>query len=262
MSNEKQRSAFTTVVGIVLTAVGALITFVGGSALLSTTWDFIGILVLLLTLAGLLLLVSGISQLFIARDVKEKQHQIMESLHTKPAEGDVHTSISNQPVRAHWPIDEATWKLFAKNEIKYRNEDNIYFSIAFFALGTITIMLSRSASLPIAIIITLIIGSIIVYIRRKLALAKLKPGKGKKEVYITDYFVILNGEQYYLMNEHRLTSKVILYEDTSPAILEFTIHWQTRNGVTFDELRLPVPPEAIPLAKEISLNFKTVNLPR
>lgn len=262
MSNEKQRSAFTTVVGIVLTAVGALITFVGGSALLSTTWDFIGILVLLLTLAGLLLLVSGISQLFIARDVNEKQHQIMDSLHTKPAEGDVHTSISNQPVRAHWPIDEATWKLFAKNEIKYRNEDNIYFSIAFFALGTITIMLSRSASLPIAIIITLIIGSIIVYIRRKLALAKLKPGKGKKEVYITDYFVIMNGEQYYLMNEHRLTSKVILYEDTSPAILEFTIHWQTRNGVTFDELRLPVPPEAIPKAKEISLNFKTVNLPR
>ena len=122
-------------------------------------------------------------------------------------------------------------------------------------------MLSRSASLPVAIIVTLIIGGIIVYIRRRLALAKLKPGKGKKEVYITDYFAIMNGEQYYLMNEHRLTSKVILYEDTSPAILEFTIHWQTRNGVTFDELRLPVPPEAIPLAKEISINFKTVKLP-
>ena len=90
----------------------------------------------------------------------------MESLQTKPADGDVHTTISNQPVRAHWPIDEATWKLFAKNEIKYRNEDNVYFSIAFFALGTVTIMLSRSASLPVAIIVTLIIGGIIVYIRR------------------------------------------------------------------------------------------------
>ena len=261
MSNEKQRSKFTTVVGVVLTVVGALVTFVGGSALFNITWDVVGFLVLLLTLAGVLLLVSGISQLYIARDLTEKQHQIMESLHTKPADGDVHTTISNQPVRAHWPIDEATWKLFAKNEIKYRNEDNVYFSIAFFALGTVTIMLSRSASLPVAIIVTLIIGGIIVYIRRRLALAKLKPGKGKKEVYITDFFAIMNGEQYYLMNEHRLTSKVILYEGTSPAILEFTIHWQTRNGVTFDELRLPVPPEAIPIAKEISLNFKTVKLP-
>ena len=146
MSNEKQRSKFTTVVGVVLTVVGALVTFVGGSALLNITWDVVGFLVLLLTLAGVLLLVSGISQLYIARDLTEKQHQIMESLHTKPADGDVHTTISYQPVRAHWPIDEATWKLFAKNEIKYRNEDNVYFSIAFFALGTVTIMLSRSAS--------------------------------------------------------------------------------------------------------------------
>jgi hypothetical protein len=261
MSNENQRAKFTMVVGIVLTLVGSLISFVGIMALLNAPWAASSLIVLLLALAGILLLVSGISQISISRDLTSKQRQISESMNTKPADGVAHNTIYNQPVRAHWKIDATTWDLFVKNEIKYRNEDGIYFSVAFFALGTVTLMLARSASLPVAIIVTLVIGAILVFIRRKLALAKLKPGIGPKEVYITDYFAIMNGEQYYLFNDHRLTSKVVLIEDSAPAILEFTIHWPTRNGVTFDELRFPVPTEAIPLAKHICSNFKTVTPP-
>ncbi|MFZ1635090.1 MAG: hypothetical protein WAT43_14500, partial [Chitinophagales bacterium] len=137
----------------------------------------------------------------------------------------------------------------------YRLHDNIYFFIAFAVAGAVLITINKGAVIGRAFIVSVIIGIIIVVIRRAIAMAKLKSKTKYQELYLTDYFIVLNGEKYLLFGDGVYTSSVRLFDNTSPIILEFKIHWKTRNGVTFDELRLPVPPAEITKATNFCSNF-------
>lgn len=125
-------------------------------------------------------------------------------------------------------------------------------------MGTLGIIWSKDTSITISLLIAIVVGLILILERRGLALSKLNLGRNKKEVLISDYFVILNGQQYVLFAENRQTSKVKLIENEVPSILEYTIHWPTGGGTTCDELLIPAPPDAIEKARIICTNFKPI----
>lgn len=129
------------------------------------------------------------------------------------------------------------------------------FFIAFAVAGAVLITINKGAVIGRAFIVSVIIGIIVVVIRRAVAMAKLKFKTKYQELYLTDYFIVLNGEKYQLFGEGIYTSSVRLIDNQAPIILEFKINWKTRNGVTFDELRLPVPPAEIAKANNFCSNF-------
>ncbi len=258
MSNEKQQADFGRTSGFIVLFMGILLTPIGISGLVGTPWSGISWVLLLLTLAGMLLIAGSVNMLRTANKQAKTQAALEKTLQIAKSTNTTPDMINGVPIHAHWDIDENTWNKFKQNEIKYRNDDNIYFFIAFVIIGTIGIIWNSGASITISLIIAIIMGIILVLIRRGLALSKLHTGIHKKEVYISDYFVILNGEQYVLFSPNRQTSKVKLIETEEPVILEYTIHWPTRNGTTFDELRIPVPPNAIDSARTICNNFKPI----
>lgn len=255
MSNEKHNAGIQKMLGVILIFLGLMISMIGISGLLHTTWDFIGWVMLALTLSGILMLTGGLFSFMAAKDSIKVADEIQQTITSANAKNTIPTSLNYQEVLAHWKIDNETWSQFKKNEIRYRNSDNIYFFIAFVLLGGLTIMINRGADWKIALLISVIMGSIIVAIRRNLALKKLTTTTSQNEVYITRSFIVLNGDQYILFSENRKVSKVELIATGEPLILSYTVHWPTRNGTAFDELRIPVPENAITLAQKICDNF-------
>lgn len=257
MSNEKQRSQIGMAMGILILFLGVLITPIGIIGLLNMTWDYIGLLILVFALSGVLLLVSGFNMIQTARDQIKKHKGIQASIAVAAKSETIPSTVNGVPVKASWEIDETTWAQFHKNEIHYRNEDNIYFFIACMIIGTISIMVFRASNFLTAFIISAVVGLIIVFLRRRLALAKLDTKAQKKQVVITDYMVVLNNQEYVLFSEDRQARKIKLIKNSTPIILEYTIYWPTRNGETFDELRIPVPPYAVEYAEDLVRNFKS-----
>jgi len=255
MGNEKQKSGFNFISGIAVTIVGLLITPMGISGLLHTSFDAAGWILLIFTLSGFLLLASGITMLIQSRSQNKSSGKLLNTIVEAQKNNLILSEIEFQPVRAHWLIDKPTWNNFKQNETKYRLHDNIYFFIAFAVAGAVLITINKGAVIGRAFIVSVIIGIIIVVIRRAIAMAKLKSKTKYQELYLTDYFIVLNGEKYLLFGDGVYTSSVRLFDNTSPIILEFKIHWKTRNGVTFDELRLPVPPAEITKATNFCSNF-------
>ncbi len=255
MGNEKQKSGLNFISGIAVTIVGLLITPMGISGLLHTSLDAIGWVLLLFTVSGLLLLVSGITMLIQSRSQKKSSDNLLQTIVEAQKNNLILIELESQPVRAHWLIDKTTWNNYKQNETKYRLYDNIYFFIAFALAGAVLITINKGVVIGRAFIVSVIIGIIVVVIRRAIALAKLKSKTNYQELYLTDNFIVLNGEKYLLFGDGIYTSNVQLLSNQDPTILEFKIHWKTRNGVTFDELRLPVPPAEINNANNFCSNF-------
>ena len=243
-------------IGGMLFMLGLVVLPIGLLGFLSTGITYIGIVLLALAVSGGLLLYSGVQQFKAAR----RKSKDAQSLYA--AAGGAGASASDrqqygESVLAEWTCDTATWQEFSKNEIQYRNSDNLYYFAAFTGLGTIALLIFRAANLFIAVAISTIMGGIVVLLRRTLSLKKLRvaqPGQERK-VVIAKGFVMLNGHLFDLYAENRNTRKVQFLKDVSPAILEFTIEWKTRNGTTFDELRVPVPPEQYESVENLLIHF-------
>lgn len=262
MISDKQSAQGGYFSGGLLLFCGILTAPIGFMGVLASGFTYIGIIMLLLAVGGSLLIYSGIQYIRAAGKLQKDEQALQQQLSsngtavkpdsekgvisegTKPAEPTpTKLVLPDVHIIAEWETDPSTWQQFTINERKYRNEDNIYFFIAVLILGTLVLMLSRSASFWLALGISAGMGAIIVYIRRSLSLSNLQPGnqKSARRVIISDAFVSLNGHTFDLFSASRNTRKVRFLPDESPAILEFTIEWMTRKGPTFDELRVPVP---------------------
>ena len=262
MIDEKQSISFGYFAGGLCIFLGIIITVIGISGLKLIDFDFPGILFLMLLLSGLLLLFGGL-QYILSSKKKEKLEKILneENISIAPnATQNKTPKVAGSIVKGEWDIDEITWQQFIKNEKNYRNSDNIYFLIGFVILGTIAIILNRYAEWTTALLICLIAGVFLVLMRRSLGLNKIRSVRKRKKVLITENFVRLNEFTFILFSENRMTSSIKFLDSEIPKILEFKIHWKTRNGSTYDELRVPVPPGQEETAKNICLNFIKQNI--
>ena len=243
-------------IGTMLFMLGIMVLPIGLAGFLSTGFTYIGIVLLALAVSGGLLLYSGVQQIRDARR-KSRDAKALNTVANGENAPNADREQYNESVLAQWTCDEETWSLFHKNEIQYRNSDNLYYFAAFVGLGTIALLIFRAANLFIAVAISTIMGGIVVLMRRTLSLKKLRaaqPGQ-ERNVVIAKGFVMLNGHLFDLYAENRNTRKVQFLKDVSPAILEFTIEWKTRNGITFDELRVPVPPEQYESVENLLIHF-------
>ena len=261
MIDEKQSISFGYFQGSIAIVMGVIIVPIGISGLFSMKFDYFSLVFILLSLSGLLLITGGIQAFISARkkEAFEKELKGLESSNQYITNAENVKTSTGSEIIGSWDIDENTWQQFIKNEKKYRNQDNAYLLVGFILLGTITLVLNRNSSWTTALITCFFAGMFIVLIRRSMGLKKIQSIRRKKQVLITERFVRLNEFTFILFSEDRMTSSVKFKESEIPKILEFKIHWKTRNGSTYDELRVPVPPSMEELAKKISYNFINQN---
>ncbi len=243
-------------IGAMLFMLGAMLLPIGLLGFISSGFTYIGIVLLVMAISGGLLLYSGVQQFKAARK-KSKDAKALYNEATRGATASGDKEQYNNSVLAEWTCDKDTWAAFQKNEIRYRNSDNLYYFVAFVGLGTISLLIFRAANLFIAVAISTIMGGVVVALRRSLSLKKLKTASPdhRRKVVISKGFIMLNGHIFDLYAENRNTRKVELLSGDDPIIPEFTIEWMTRNGVTFDELRVPVPPEHLATAESLLKYF-------
>ncbi len=76
------------------------------------------------------------------------------------------------------------------------------------------------------------------------------------EVIIGLDTVVINGKLNVLKDENKWLGEVELKTETNPALLELTYYWETRSGITNDEIRIPVPSGKIKEAEDVLLKLK------
>lgn len=260
MISDKVSASAQIGIGIMLIILGVLVTPIGLIGAIAGGFTYVGILMMFLLLGGALMLLGGIQYLRaglkLSRDEKKLRQELART--HSPSHSHSHThSHSPTPIIARWTVDEATWQLFCLNEKKYRTGDNIWYFIAMVLLGTPLLMFTRGVSPGFSFIFTTLFASVVVGLRYRLSMSNLRSRKNKTpEVIISKGFVSLNGKQFELYSKVRNVRSVVFQPHQQPPILEFTIEWKTSKGVTFDELRLPVPPGLEDTARQVEATFK------
>lgn len=260
MISDKVSASAQIGIGIMLIILGVLVTPIGLIGAIAGGFTYVGILMMFLLLGGALMLLGGIQYLRAGLKLSKDEKKLRQELARthSPSHSHSHThSHSPTPIIARWTVDEATWQLFCLNEKKYRTGDNIWYFIAMVLLGTPLLMFTRGVSPGFSFIFTTLFASVVVGLRYRLSMSNLRSRKNKTpEVIISKGFVSLNGKQFELYSKVRNVRSVVFQPHQQPPILEFTIEWKTSKGVTFDELRLPVPPGLEDTARQVEATFK------
>ena len=260
MISDKVSASAQIGIGIMLIILGVLVTPIGLIGAIAGGFTYVGILMMFLLLGGALMLLGGIQYLRAGLKLSKDEKKLRQELARthSPSHSHSHThSHSPTPIIARWTVVEATWQLFCLNEKKYRIGDNIWYFIAMVLLGTPLLMFTRGVSPGFSFIFTTLFASVVVGLRYRLSMSNLRSRKNKTpEVIISKGFVSLNGKQFELYSKVRNVRSVVFQPHQQPPILEFTIEWKTSKGVTFDELRLPVPPGLEDTARQVEATFK------
>ena len=272
MISDKVSASAQIGIGIMLIILGVLVTPIGLIGAIAGGFTYVGILMMLLLLGGALMLLGGIQYLRaglkLSRDEKKLRQELARTHSPSHSHSHTHSHSHSHsptptptpplpPIIARWTVDEATWQLFCLNEKKYRTGDNIWYFIAMVLLGTPLLMFTRGVSPGFSFIFTTLFASVVVGLRYRLSMSNLRSRKNKTpEVIISKGFVSLNGKQFELYSKVRNVRSVVFQPHQQPPILEFTIEWKTSKGVTFDELRLPVPPGLEDTARQVEATFK------
>lgn len=161
---------------------------------------------------------------------------------------------SDTLILGEWTIDAEAWRQFILIEKKMRNEDSIYLFIGAIVMGTLGLMADRDVNLITAILFAGAVGLIVVWLRKYFALKNLKKGIAPRKIIVTPTTVFINTQAFTLNGENRYLRKVEILNKNQLQLIEFTIGWETRNGHTFDELRIPVASTNFTQAEHI-LNY-------
>ncbi|HMU69101.1 MAG TPA: hypothetical protein PK511_08555 [Chitinophagales bacterium] len=243
-------NGFNKTMGLIVAFIGLPVCFIGLTGYIAIGRHGMGWIFLILALSGITIIAGGVQMFFQGRADAAKQREVLQAAKAGKAESQITKIITE------WPIDDKTWADFCINEKHYRRGDNYIFFFMFLAIGSFILVASRGSGLLLAVCISGVIGLITVILRYNVAMKKVHTISGiEKKVIIGKRYIIMNGILYPINNERMTTHKIQLITTSIPAILEFTIYWPTRSGETFDELRIPVPDEAISNAKLVVNSF-------
>ena len=156
------------------------------------------------------------------------------------------------PVLAHWYYTVSEWESFIRWEKKKRGSDILLEGSLVVILGTILLVILRDAPLIWALLVSILIAGLYSIIKYALRMNSLKwKGPGMPEVLITKTSIITNGIKTAFHTDQKWFRRAVINEKADRNILEITYEWQTRKGVTYDEIRLPVPKGKLREAIEI-----------
>lgn len=144
-------------------------------------------------------------------------------------------------VIAKYQISNSEWNLFYKSEGKSRINSIIIEGLVLALLGTILLRTTRNTSLPFSILFS--IGFAIFYglLKYFLTMKSISANnKQQHEIIVTQNSVIVNGKMNVFRDDSRWLNSIKLIKEKQPMVLEINFGWQTRGGVSNDDLRIPI----------------------
>ncbi|MFN3938938.1 MAG: hypothetical protein ACK4IY_00035 [Chitinophagales bacterium] len=253
MLNDEQLRRGHTGIAIMLSMIVLMITPMGIAALFSGAWYF-----------GLpLCIASGLILWSIRAHISRGKKKTSEPklFETHPTQLPAASPEKDAAPIAHWLVDNNTWKIFMQAEKKLRNEDSAYFFIGTLIVGCIGLMSARHLPFFRALPYAAAIGLLIVLLRRYFALRNLQNNKNQAiPIIISKDKIQIKEQVYSLIGENRWISGIQLKNAHNTDYIEFTIEWSTRNGNTFDELRIPVPEGKFAEAEKVIQHFTKTHI--
>ncbi len=218
---------------------------IGGLLGSATVVFAVGVVFLLISL---FLLWAGFRQWHLSKQVLDEANEVIR---LSASASEIRQNRADDSLPIIWEYSKEAWLQFAQWERKERTTNTAVEAIVLVVLGTLMIIISRGAHSTIALSISIVIAGIYYWLKIWLTLRGItQPDtENRYRVVIHEDGVLVNGRYHALQNQQRWRGKLTLNEKLVPAILEFTFYWNTRKGETFDELRIPVPADAIAQAK-------------
>jgi hypothetical protein len=142
----------------------------------------------------------------------------------------------------HWYYSVAEWQDFMKLERRKKETPVLVEGLFFSMLGLLINRFGINASWFTSLCISGAIFIIYTLLRYYIRLHTLK-WKGVKmpEITITSGIATVNGKSTIFHGDDKWLRKVDIKEVNNLNILEFIYEWRAETGVSFDELRIPVP---------------------
>lgn len=265
--DQKFTSGGTMLSGLLMLGCAFIILPLGLGCLLSypdQIW-WLGLL-FLASAAGLIL--NGITNIKLskrlAKDAEEDLNIISGKRQYSPTKANVSTYVNNndqtqsiQPaiqqevndtiVLVKWNYTVEEWQKFLKWEMKERRLSSTIEAALIVLIGGV---LGYNEGGWVMLVISIVVAIIYWLGKYYLSLASIGQPKNKQcEVVITQYALIINGKHNAFNSQMYCKGKVSIKEEPSPKILEIVYHWQTRKGISQEELRVPIPEGKLEEAK-------------
>lgn len=163
-----------------------------------------------------------------------------------------HQDNFEQPIEI-WNFTSEEWNAFTNEAKLLKNEDNIYFGIGILIVGIPYLMFFRNTTFILATAFVLPFAIALPYLRFIIALRNIKPTKKPASIKFYKNYIDMNGKHIELFNDKKWIKFMQILESDKglPPLLEIEIAWNTRNGNTFDETRVPIPLDKMEKAKEL-----------
>jgi hypothetical protein len=272
--DQKIRSAGWNLTGIIAIVCG-IITLPLSIALVLSRPAEIWWLGIILFPTSVFLIYSGIKTLYLAKKEKIEtaiEKEIILNKTTGDLPGIITFNKENQPVRedsfeektilAHWKYSTDEWNRFMKIEKKDRKTDMWIEIVLLILLGALLIKYSRDASWLGAFAASIPIAFLIAVLRFKFNLFSISfSGEKKPETIVTDNAIMVNGHYNRFKGQNIWLGNVVVKDFEGIDVLEITYCWNTRGGITSEEIRVPVPNgkmnEALEVEKKLLEKIKT-----
>lgn len=163
--------------------------------------------------------------------------------------------VLNNQMFAEWNYSEQEWNEYVAIERKNKKEDNLYFGIGVFILGTLALILLRSTTILVAMFFAAFFAWLMPFLRMRFSYPHLK-SSSQASVQFYASKIIANEKPIKLRNtkqvKHRWLQDVELYREKNKSLfIEFDVHWNTGKGPTSDEFRFLVPKQKEHEAEEL-----------
>ena len=207
-----------------------------------------------------LLFHGGISNLRLSRRLRRQADAEMAALAGLQAAqqptADAATSqarpVDDVAILAHWTYTPEEWKSFISWERKKRKTSSTVEAALILVVGGAFIYWTREADPGLSFGISAAVAGIYWYGKNVLSLSSIGKSSSKaNEVVITSHAVIINGSYNAFRSELYWLKGATLDESLTPEVLEIVYQWQTRKGITQEEIRVPVPAGKIDEARVV-----------
>lgn len=173
------------------------------------------------------------------------------------------TITTSNDLKETWEFSSIEWNAFEKTGTALKKEDNMYMAIGVLIVGIPFLMLKRDASFFTAVLFVIPFAILIPWLRYKLTLSYLKPKPKTVTVQFYPDFILINDEKKVLFSKNRWIKNMKIIDDTNEKkLLEIDIAWSTRKGNTFDELRIPIPPDKASKAEMLIAFYRDYSFER
>jgi hypothetical protein len=249
--------AFSIVLAVWFAILGLCCTVIGLSGALADDEmeNWIRGVLWVLAISGGLMIYGGITMYFATKkkmsDIDKDEIELAQAVKNPATIEDAVKTIREEAAKpfpekntllAHWNYTSEEWKEFTKKELSFRIREALIVWLLITGLGTWLIAGYRDMGHLAAFITSLSVGGLFTLIRLIIAYNARKANLSKPgDVIISAKSILINGKYHILNDENKTLYELELLKDQTPQILEFSVQWNTRSGMTNEQIRIPIP---------------------